>query len=130
MHHRNLTLANDAKLISAGVNNNNNTTNASLTSILNSLYYNSANTTHVSTATLNRSASPSSNLHVNQSLSRGLISKQQVSSSSTIKDNRFLADSSRLINILPHTEPKELRLNASVDELLKKFSSESKCFYL
>ena len=43
--------------------------------------------------------------------------------------NHYLTDSSRFINILPNTEPKELRLNGSVDELLKKFSNESKSIF-
>lgn len=126
LHHRNLALINDAQFLNAGVNTH--TSKSSMKSILNSLYNNSANTTQISTSKTNIGAmslsSPSLfNLISNRSLSRGLINKQQMSS--TIKDNRFLAESSRLINILPHTEAKELRLNASVDELLNEFTNES-----
>jgi hypothetical protein len=35
-----------------------------------------------------------------------------------------------LLNMLPNIKPKELHLNSSVDDLLKKFASESKYFSL
>lgn len=54
------------------------------------------------------------------------------SSSSKLNDNNsnsnsknILSDPSKLINMLPSIQPKELRLNSSVDELLRKFNTES-----
>ena len=34
-----------------------------------------------------------------------------------------------LLNMLPNIKPKELHLNSSVDDLLKKFASESKYLF-
>ena len=80
-----------------------------MSSILNLLYNNSAN------------------IKSNQTLNVTSFSKTKENSKDKLLQNHFLIDSSsRLINILPNTEPRDLRLNSSVDELLKKFSNEGK----
>ena len=87
---------------------------SSMSSILNSLYYSSANGSSVATTT-----SPYSSVQMRHNMGKH---------GGVVKNQHFLTDesTSRLISILPHTEPKELRLNASVDDVLKKFSNESK----
>ena len=42
--------------------------------------------------------------------------------------SRSLFDSSKIVGLLPD-EPKEIRLNESVEELLKRFSNEGSLYY-
>lgn len=44
-------------------------------------------------------------------------------------NKNILTDPSKLINMLPSIQPKELRLNSSVDDLLRKFNTESMFFF-
>jgi hypothetical protein len=85
----------------------------SMTSILNLLYNNSAN--------INNNNTSAANQH---------FPKIKENAKEKLLESHFLMDSStRLVNILPNTEPRELHLNSSVDELLNKFSNEGNAIY-
>jgi hypothetical protein len=82
----------------------------SMTSILNLLYNNSANNIN------NNNNTSAANQH---------FPKIKEHAKEKLLESHFLMDSStRLVNILPNTEPRELHLNSSVDELLNKYNNE------
>ena len=98
-----------------------NMSNNSVASILSLLYANSS-------ASIKETKYDNNNNNINNKfVPQNLVHiKSSNDNSNKNMDNlRHSHLSSRLINILPHTDSRDLRLNSSVDELFNKFSNES-----